>query len=984
MRTYVAGGHLGYLTRSTSLVALPTFVPLKLQIPYQYPKQLHRLKCSQGSVRGLAAATAGAHLFHDGVLEAKEKERSARRAMTAVLHSATTTQQTLCASLLEPYLPQHLQLQERWEADAAFADVEKPVPVRDLHIWLAEARNLKEAKGDLLTYLVVKHDRQDAVVWLVEAMLKEHAKGLDALSTATELPVVLQGQSLPSLEDVTRYAGTTADTLEVKRSSGLDLNTLTGSVKRSASRECLGEIWRSVGFMILQAADYELASAKARSIMTCVLRILAQLHNVGAVPPSIYNQTPAADPSVLQMPPTLYLWSLRIMTDLSDASFSSMSPRPLSDQTAAFSLQDSNDTSGDGSPAVAPGDLIPEVEPQVWLDFVLWCCVEGGWVTEAAEIVHEMWTKSTEGRQYAVIDWHTLRDQTAPKLPWTTRLRLAINGSRIREFPGGASLGIYDERQSLLKPPDRTVSSEVVAAIVDALVNTINTQPNVMGNKASDVEKHISVCKMMLDREELGLGSNSWNSIILRMYETLSSNPDVPETYLLEKFIEWSPLFLQEPDLANSEYHIGSIGSSYVADPSALILGLLHRLLVDFAVAGDFRAAVRIFRRLQNTVDANRTSNLEKFKIMVAPDLPQNNAEAEVQSIKQPEAPGLNLQLPPIILAPLLELITDVKDYDLGSWLLYSDDVDGCIIPSSMYSETVLQPALIRFASAANDAHLLDCVTRQLKTPLSEGMLRALLHHQIHCGDWQGVNEIFELFRDVNGLAWDATDVMALAGAVLRLEKSHLKGSPRKSGTLWPGALLQRLMKGQYNTAQNPSQARDFSQRRMLNQLARVIASVPSELSRSLTPFCSVRYNQLSSSCDVPSRAFNVWLSSVAEVFGVFEGRQLCEQWCSFGESANDVGRTYGRDVERAVEPNIQTFYTFFHQISQARLRGNEAGESTQSSGTDSRGDRDRSTKIPVHRASEQSIIDWAAARCLERGVPWGRIKQDFPALDFT
>ncbi|KAL8795138.1 MAG: hypothetical protein Q9182_007563 [Xanthomendoza sp. 2 TL-2023] len=987
MRTYVAPGHLRYPIRSTSLVALPAFVPLKLQTLYHCARRLSSLKSSQESVRRLASTATGSHTFPNGLLKAEEKGRFARRAITAILDSKTATRGTLWASLLEPYLPQHLQHlqpQERREADAAFADAEKPVPVRDLHIWLAEARKLKEPEGSLLTYLAVKHDRLDAVVWLVDAMLKEHAKGLDARDTVAELPVVSQGQSLPSLEDLTRRAGKTADTLEVKRSSGLDLNTLTGLVERSASRECLGEIWRSVGSMILEAADYELASVKARSIMACVLRILANLHNVGAVPLSIYTQNSAADPSVFQRPPTLYFWSLRMITDLADACFYSMSPRPSSDPTVAFTLQNTNDTSGNGSPEIALADIMPEVEPQLWLDLVLWCCVDGGWITEAAELVHEMWTKSTEGRQYAVIDWHTLREQTAPKLPWTTRLRLAIKGSRIRDFEAGASLGIHDERPSLLKPPERTVSSEVIAALVDALVNTTSSQPNIAGNKPSNVEKYISICKMMLDREELGPGSNSWNSIILRMYETLSSDPNVLETSILERVIGWSSLALPGQDSANSKYHFGSTGSIYVAEPSALVLGLLHRLLLEFALAGDFPAAVRIFKRLQEDMHANRTSNFEKFKIMLAPELPQDDAKAELRSTKQLEAPGPNLQLAPIILAPFLELITDAKDFDLGRWLLYSDELDGCTITPNMFTEAVLQPALIRFASAADDEHLLDCVTRQLKTPLSEGVLRALLHHQIHRGYWQGVNEIFELFRDVDGLAWDATDVMVLAGAVLRLEKSRPKGSPRKSDALWPGALLQRLMRGQYNTAQDPSKARDFSQTRMLNQLARVIASVPSELSRNLTPFCGTRYNQLSASCDVPPRAFNALLSSVAEALGISEGRQLCERWCLLGNSASHSGRSYGREMERVVKPDVQTFYTFLHQISQARLWVKEAGDSTQSSGAGSKGHLDRRITISVRPELEQSVIDWAAARCLERGATWSRIKQDFRSLEFS
>ncbi|KAI4242766.1 MAG: hypothetical protein L6R40_003830 [Gallowayella cf. fulva] len=971
MRKYVVRAeHVGRFTHATSLPISPTFASSALGSRKHCLGQARIVQRSQGPVRHLATATVDARLSHHGLVEAVENEHDARRAVNAILHSSTTTRSRLWPSLVEPYLPEYLQRQDRREADAIFADAETPLPIRNLHVWLAEARKRARPKRDLLTYLVVDEDRQDAVVWLVEAMLEEHAKALAASNPLAELPVVSQNQSLPSLEDATRSSREmTADRFVVNRAVGVDLDTLTDSQGPSASHRCLGEIWRSVGSMILRAADHELASPKPRSIMACVLRILAQLHHVGAVPSSIYNQTPSLDPSVLQRPPTLYFWSLRIMTDLSDVSFHSINPSPLLHQAEELSLEDAVATKGTGSSKGGPEHLTPEVEPQIWLDFVLWCCVEGGWVSEAAEIVYEMRKMSTKGRQYSVIDWNTLREQTAPKLPWTTRIQRAINGSRMREFAGGASLGMYDERASPLKPPERTVSSEVIAAIVDALANTAQIKP-------SAVEKHINFCKGMLDGKKLGLGSNSWDSIILRMYESLSSSANVPQTFL-EQVISWSPPFLQEPDSANSAYQPNSVAQTYVADPSAVTLGLLHRMLLDFTLAGDFRASLETLRRLRKTVDANRRNNSDKSKAMVAGDPQLDGAEVSFQSTEQPEAPGLNAQLPAVVLAPFLELITDVKDFDLGRSLLYSDDIDGCTIPPNMYSEAVLQSALINFASAAGDKRLLDSVTSQLKPPLPEGVLRALLHHRINCREWQDVEDILEIFRDVDGLAWDATDVVALAGAILRLQETS-----NKADASWPGVLLQRVMTGQYNKAQDPSQPRDFSQTQMLNQLARVIASVPSGLGRDLLSFCDLSHNQLSAARDIPIRAFNAFLSIVIELFGIREGKVLCEGWCSSGYAKRPTGQAFSSGVDTVVEPNVQTFYVFLRLISLAKHRREEAGESTQSDGDESPGDLDGSTRISHRHGPEQGVIDWAAKRCVEQGVPWREIKREFPTLD--
>ncbi|KAL8769994.1 MAG: hypothetical protein Q9209_004241 [Squamulea sp. 1 TL-2023] len=984
MRKYVVGGHCGYFTRSTSPTTLPSIpVPSLIHISDYWTKQFQPLPRKQRSVRLLASAAKDTRLFRNGVVKAIWKERDARSSMEAILHDATTTHQRLWTCLLEPYLPHHLQRKQRHETDAAFADADTPVPVGNLHTWLAEARKTKEPEGDLLTYLVVKEGRQDAVVWLVEAMLKKHAKDLQKRDSLSGLFSVSQrNEPLPSLEELTYSAEDLADSLDMKYAPGLNLDTLTAFTGRSASHECLGEIWRSIGSMLLRAADHKLASIESRSIMTCVLRILAHLYHFNAVPASIYNQTPAQDPSVLQRPPTLYFWSLRMLTDISDASFHSINPNPVTNSDMAISFQDPRESNVTDLQNVDTGPLMPEVEPHIWLDFVLWCCVEGGWITEAAEIVHEIWTRSKHGQKYSVVDWNTLREQSAPNLPWSKRIKLAINESRMREFAGGASHGVYDERAELLKPPERTVSSEAVAAIVDALVSTTRSRSSMPGNKPTMVIEHIGVCKNMLDSKGVGLGSNSWDSIILRMFESLLSDSNIPQTL---RIISWSLQIVQEPAAANLAYHAQSTAQTHVADPSAISIGHLHRLLLVFALAGNFSACLRIFQKLRNAVDANRKLSLNSFPTMVTPILQQDQEKAAIHGKEQPEAPVLNLQLPSIVLAPFLELVTENGDFELGYRLLYRNDVDGCIITSHMFSDPVLQPALIDFASAAGDQRLFHSILKQVKAPLSERVLRAILHHQIRSGQWEGVREVLELFRDIEELAWDATDVMALAGAVLRLEKKPSDISPDRPSTISPNTLLQCLMKGQYNTPHDPSQLRDFSQTRLLNQLARVIASVPGILSRDLSPFCDKRYSQLSARQDIPPKAFNCFLSTVVELYGPFEGKRLCEQWFLLPDVLGRVDRTYYRDSELVVEPNVQTYYVFLRRISQARSTSGQDKRRTPAFGNKAVGQRDGGARIPYRpQDDEQSVIDWAAAGCVKLRLSLKRVKRDFPTLNFT
>ncbi|KAL8694683.1 MAG: hypothetical protein Q9218_000694 [Villophora microphyllina] len=918
-------------------------------------------------VRSLSTTAIDTHSQSDGASAAAEKEGNARRAMTAMLRSPSNPNQKPWISLLEPYLPHHLQRQKPPNAHITSAPDGETLPTHDLHIWLAAARKAKESTGDLLTHLAVKEDRQDAVVWLVEAMLKAHASDFQTI-VGPPSHSIAQHQPPISLEDVTRSNETTERFVQGKCSlnpAGADLDVLTAARGSSSAHDCLGELWRSVGSMILQAADRKPTSAKSKSIMVCVHRILAQLHHVGAVPHSIYNYAPAKDPSVLQRPPTLHYWSLSIMMVLSDADWQwKNQPQSPNDNP--------DDPDGAHLPSVNIEPILPNIEPQIWLDFVLWSCVEGGWITEAAEIVYEMWTRRVEKRRYSVIDCNSLRAQDAPQLPWTAKLKAAINRSRMREYAGGANFATDDDRVGFLKPPERTVSSEVIAAIVDGLVNTASPQPRFFGNNHSVVEKHISVCKIMLERKQLGLGSNSWNSIILRMFESLSSHPNVPSTFF-EPVLSWSPFLLQEPKSTNSAYLASSSAQTYVADPSAAPLGLLHRLLSQFIFLGDFRGAVRIFRRLQDTVDVNRRISLDCFPDVMAQDSQQFDEEALIGHGDQQGPPGLNLQLHTSVLAPFLDMITDEKCFDLGSWLLYSDDIDGCVIPSAMYSDSALQPSLIRFASAAADETLLESVIQQLNAPLSEGTLRALLHHQIQSGKWNSVMEIFELLRDGNSSAWDATDVIALARAILRIEKSPSIVSSNGSTDPSPQALLQALLSGHYNTARDHSKMRNFSQTRMLNQLARIIASVRSKLRRDLSTLCNIESNQNSATCAVPTTAFNMLLECVVELDGLIEGERLCQRWCLSGVAASPRRTVGSVDTQRVVHPDIQTFYKILRPISQANLQADRVGHDTDGLAS------------PPYSIDDpqaiQRIMDWGVARCLELGLRPKDIKQDLPGL---
>ncbi|KAL8873838.1 MAG: hypothetical protein Q9174_000744 [Haloplaca sp. 1 TL-2023] len=1000
MHRYAIVEHLALITCSIPSAPPPTFL---------CPRFLHKSACAtrhhhgqrrrQKGTRWLATAAEKPLPQEDLVVKTNTQERDVRRSRAAIFQSATSSSQMAWENLLEPYLPTDLRRKRSPDLQSTTDIGRVHSPTQDVHILLAEARQSKGGNSDLLAHLVIKEDRQNAVVWLVVKMLEAHAMELRTNSNVSRSQADARRRPFLPLEDATRGAETTEQLISGRRplfDEQSKLDRLTACITRSASHESLGEIWRSVGSMILRAADSQSSPDKSRSIMACVHRILSHMHHVGAVPESIYNYAPATDPSVLQRPPTLYYWSRRIMVVLSDAYWVSTNPPPKADQGKEFAVYDPDDPNSARIPSVDMAPLVPEVEPHIWLDFVLWCCVEGGWITEAADIVYKMWRRGLGGKRYSVIDWNTLSAQKAPEMPWIAGFKASINRSRMREYAGGATFASEDGRMGSLKPPKRTVSSEVIAAIIDGLVNTASSRPEAYGNSCAKVEERVNACRTILERKQHGLGSSSWNSIVLRMSESLSTIQGTPSTSL-EAIVSWSPSFLQESAVVNSAYLSTSPAQTYVADPSAIPLGLLHRLLSNLILAGNYRGALGIFQKLQHMVDNNRTISIKSFPEMVSLNQGQFDDEALTKSGEQQDAPGLNAQLPVNVIAPFLDMITDAKHFDLGRWLLHSQDIDGCIISPTMYSDPMLQPALIRFASAIEDRTLLDRVTQQLKTPLSEATLRALLQHHIKTHKWDGVNEILELLRDGDGLAWDATDVVAIVRVLL-----HSKGDPSdKTRTSAEGPdpfdLLDGLLRGRYNTSPKASQLREFSQTRMLNQLVSLIMSVPGGLGSDLKAFSTTQYHRLAANCSIPTKAFNMLLESVVELFGVYEGKILCERWCSLNHFSSPNSQPSHGSISQIVKPNLQTFYHVLRPISHSVLQQIEAGghyghrQSVDGLAVDDdelaapRSDTDTdsiSSSLQRSRWSwDRSVADWGIASCLELGVTWDTVKEDLPGL---
>ncbi|KAK5240072.1 hypothetical protein LTR16_011143, partial [Cryomyces antarcticus] len=135
---------------------------------------------------------------------------------------------------------------------------------------------------------------------------------------------------------------------------------------------------------------------------------------------------------------------------------------------------------------------------------------------------------------------------------------------------------------------ERTISSEVVAAYVDALISTLRVGVGKRGTVPGTILLRIKLLKAFLEDFRMGLGNSSWDAIIVRFVE--SQGIDIErDPGMMEGILDLSPSFGQELESVNAplELYPPSLTPTYVLDGSAAALGLLHRTLRAYIEANN-------------------------------------------------------------------------------------------------------------------------------------------------------------------------------------------------------------------------------------------------------------------------------------------------------------------------------------------------------------------------------------------------------------
>ena len=804
---------------------------------------------------------------------------------TNFLRSGQNGRPAAWLSLLDPYMPARLRSSGRLSEDDS--DYEPSLPSTDqLLSFFKMGEN--NTSTNLLSYLAVHQERWEALAWLLREILETCPSYSSQIIASTSLPqweMKTHGVWNPpeyqpySLGSDDKF---TALPLDQYLDQGFQRN---GFSLRSSHHETVGLVLKTLGQLVILAADRTRTDPIHGLVMSVVLHILGQMHHLDLLPSSLYNYEIHQKISSSGRPPTLYLLSQRIMTVLSDTAWKNHWQGEMAQaKTYGYELP---------QPRVQP--QMPFIGTEIWLDLILWICIQGGWIREGGYIVSYMeMRQDSPSTRWTTIAWEDVCRTKTVKLGMAALLKLQIDKSRTNQSTG---IAIANSGVAHIDPGLRTVSAEAIKALMSGLANTVQQSAEHSEEFTfASVWDQVMACNNLLLRSRYNEGWTFVRRLLRKRLEEMLQfhrQVSIHKNTTLDLLLQLKQLHQlgEDPDETSTEQD----------DSLAPVLGLSLRTLYLLASRNKTVDTLKAFSEAQKIIDTERQYYISTFASWFAAATFKRvpNLQAGEHNL---EIAASSLSLPNYISKALLELITDTKNTELGTWLLFNDDIDSGAIKPDWIEEPDLQPVLMRYAVMSGDDQLKTRVLELMaETSSLEKYLHALLQSKIQAGEWDEVELIFETYASRYAISWVPADVLEIAAAILQIASSDTGKDVDR-----PLSILQDILSGKvHNIGREGEHHGLLHERQLLNQLARMCRTIGGPLA-SIRPGPGNFRGRAHYRTRISSESFRPLLQAVTSFRGVRAGIDLWEKYVAARSDPSSPpssgGQTKNEDIGLLLE----------------------------------------------------------------------------------
>ncbi|KIW10554.1 hypothetical protein PV08_11518 [Exophiala spinifera] len=765
-------------------------------------------------------------------------------------------------ALLDGFLPKDLSLSFRNDART---DFDERKDFENVFKILQDAKSF--AGLDLLAFMALGQGRHKAVVYLAEILLKP-AKSLPGASLEQTLPSNIAWPQFSFSKLVKQPIELDAERHVKRQSVSNALPNQDSNACETGYERVMPLLWQSLAELVI--ASIRRPQKEGKLIIQTVLIILAKIHHVDLIPSAVYTYAVPKAPTNIQHSPILSLLNSRILSTLSDAVWQAQQEDELA--KAATGDASRHDLTYD---EVLPGGRfrleLRELGPEVWVEFILWCCVEGGYPSAGARIIRAL--RADTEYPWSAVHWTTSGQNAENPVP-------SIDWDRVRRRPGGSVGGFeaYSREDPFVQMQPRTISTEVVLALVDCLINSVDSvslrSTTGIGSKIWDVLSFL---------EPHGLAPSYFDYLAVRLLQTenfgLRTGPHGLENWALTV----SHLRSLRPVKVRS-FQKPSLTYDYILKHTMFQAGFWHQVLQAYIESHRATKAVEVLTRIQQLVDTSKLEAIGEFMSGVV--RPQDGFFTSRPSKRHTEYIDSHGQLPEYKLLLVINLVTSAKLFGLSDWLLHSSDVDGPLIPVEVRGRPSIASGLSRHAIAKDDLFLLRSVVEQSarsdRKP-TVNLLRALANAQIHFRAWGDVSFLLQQLKGSETGGYSPSIIANLAASILRLEvESKIQ---QRDGAVQDHQQAEKLLidilSGRYNA---PSSDFTVLQRKFfrqqVNSLLHVLQAIPDSSLEDVAAQYLAKY-PVSNLPQLDRATFNVIFSAIVEVKGALEGRRIWEMFCT-------------------------------------------------------------------------------------------------------